>query len=209
MVLGLVSALLGALMALAQDDLKRLLAYDTVSQVGIMAIGLAVGNAAGVAGAAYHLVNHALFKSLLFLCAGAIVHRTGSTKLSEMGGLARHMPVVAAAFVLGAVSIAGLPPFNGYVSLSLIHQGLQDDREVIPYALTLAAQVITIAALGRAAWLAFFRRRAEDYEWREHVAARDGHRVRQPGRVLRGVRGGWVARAPHTNGASRLQPAAS
>lgn len=169
MVLGLISALLGALMALAQDDLKRLLAYDTVSQVGIMAIGLAAGNAAGVAGAAYHLVNHALFKSLLFLCVGAIVHRTGSTKLSEMGGLARHMPVVAAAFVLGTLSIAGIPPFNGYVSLSLIHQGLQHDHEVIPYLLTLAAQVITIAALGRAAWLAFFRRRTDEYEWQEKL----------------------------------------
>jgi multicomponent Na+:H+ antiporter subunit D len=169
MTLGLASALLGAIMALAQDDLKRLLAYDTISQVGIIVVGLAAGNAPGVAGAVYHLVNHALFKSLLFLAAGAIVHRTGLTELSDMGGLARHMPAVASAFVLGVVSIAGLPPFNGYVSVSLIHQGLQHDHETVPYALTLAAQVITMAALGRAAWLAFFRRRAEDYEWRESL----------------------------------------
>jgi multicomponent Na+:H+ antiporter subunit D len=169
MTLGLTSALLGAIMALAQDDLKRLLAYDTISQVGIIMVGFAAGNAAGVAGAVYHLVNHALFKSLLFLAAGAIVHRTGLTKLSGMGGLARHMPVVAGAFVLGVVSIAGIPPFNGYVSVSLIHQGLQRAHETVPYALTLAAQVITMAALGRAAWLAFFRRRAEDYEWRESL----------------------------------------
>ena len=166
MTLGLVSALLGAIMALAQDDLKRLLAYDTISQVGIIVVGLAASNPAGVAGAAYHLVNHALFKALLFLAAGAIVHRTGVTKLSEMGGLARHMPVITAAFLLGAVSIAGLPPFNGYVSLSLIHQGLEQNHDAAAYWLTLAAQVITIAALGRAAWLAFFRRRAEEYEWR-------------------------------------------
>ncbi len=169
MIVGLTSALLGALMALAQDDLKRLLAYDTISQIGIMAVGLATGNAAGIAGAAYHLVNHALFKSLLFLCAGAIVHRTGVTRLSEMGGLARHMPVIAAAFVLGALSIAGLPPFNGYVSLSLIHQGLQASHQTLPYVLTLAAQVITVAALGRAAWLAFFRRRELDYDWRQRL----------------------------------------
>jgi multicomponent Na+:H+ antiporter subunit D len=167
MTLGLISALLGAIMALAQDDLKRLLAYDTISQVGIIVVGLAAGNAAGIAGAIYHLVNHALFKSLLFLAAGTIVHRTGLTKLSQMGGLARHMPVVAAAFMLGVASIAGVPPFNGYVSLSLIHQGLQDGHETVPYVLTLVAQVITLAALGRAAWLAFFRRRAEDYEWRD------------------------------------------
>ena len=169
MTLGLTSALLGAIMALAQDDLKRLLAYDTISQVGIIVVGFAAGNAPGVAGAVYHLVNHALFKSLLFLAAGTIVHRTGLTKLSDMGGLARHMPVVAGAFVLGVVSIAGIPPFNGYVSVSLIHLGLQRAHETFPYTLTLAAQVITMAALGRAAWLAFFRRRAEDYEWRESL----------------------------------------
>jgi multicomponent Na+:H+ antiporter subunit D len=161
--IGIVSALLGAIMALAQDDLKRLLAYDTISQMGILAIGLGTGTATGVAGAVYHLVNHALFKALLFLCAGAIVHRTGLTKLSEMGGLARRMPAVAVAFVIGAASIAGIPPLNGYVSLSLIHTGLLDSHQYLPYALMLAAQVITIAALGKAAWLAFFRRREQDY----------------------------------------------
>ena len=169
MTVGVVSALVGAVLALAQDDLKRLLAYDTVSQVGIMIIGLATGTAAGVAGGVYHLVNHALFKALLFLCAGAIVHRTGATKLSEMGGLARRMPVVAGAFMLGAVSIAGIPPFNGYVSLSLVHTGLLERHETVPYLLTLAAQVITMAALGRAAWLAFFRRPAQDHDGQEQL----------------------------------------
>ena len=107
MTVGLVSALLGGLLALAQDDLKRLLAYDTISQVGIMAVGLGTGDPAGVAGAVYHLINHALFKPLLFLCAGAIVHRTGATQLSEMGGLARRMPVITAGFVLGALRSPG------------------------------------------------------------------------------------------------------
>ena len=158
---GLVSALVGAVMALAQDDLKRLLAYDTVSQAGILVVGLSTGTAAGVSGAVYHLVNHALFKALLFLCAGAVVHRTGLTKLSELGGLARRMPLVTAGFVVGALSIAGLPPFNGYVSVGLIHQGLLERHETVPYALMLVSQVITIAALGRAAWLAFFRPRPE------------------------------------------------
>jgi multicomponent Na+:H+ antiporter subunit D len=169
MTLGLVSAVLGAVMALAQDDLKRLLAYDTVSQTGIMMVGLAAGDPAGVAGAVYHMVNHALFKSLLFLCAGAIVHRTGVTRLSEMGGLWRRMPVITAAFLLGVASIAGLPPFNGYVSLGLIHSGLQEKNQWIPYGVMLVAQVITMSALGRAAWLAFFRRRDDDYEWKENL----------------------------------------
>ena len=185
MTLGLISALLGALMALAQDDLKRLLAYDTVSQIGIVAVGLATSRAPGVAGAAYHLVNHALFKSLLFLCAGAIVHRTGATKLSQMGGMARSMPVIAGAFILGALSIAGIPPLNGYVSLSLIHQDLLASHQAVPYALMLAAQVITVAALGRAAWLAFFRRPAQPVRPRERL---------RPGMLagLAGLGGGCV-----------------
>jgi multicomponent Na+:H+ antiporter subunit D len=160
---GVISALLGAVMALAQDDLKRLLAYDTISQMGILLIGLGIGSGTGVAGAVYHLVDHALFKSLLFLCAGAILHRTGLANLSDMGGLARRMPVVAVAFVIGGASIAGIPPLNGYVSLSLIHTGLLDSQQYLPFALMQVAQVITIAALGKAAWLAFFRPRARDY----------------------------------------------
>lgn len=169
MTFGIVSALLGAVLALAQDDLKRLLAYDTVSQTGIMIVGLATGDPSGIAGGVYHMINHALFKALLFLCAGAIVHRTGATHLSEMGGLWRRMPVITVAFVLGVVSIAGIPPFNGYVSLGLIHSGLQQRHEWVPFALLLVAQVITMAALGRAAWLAFFRRREEDYDWQEDL----------------------------------------
>jgi multicomponent Na+:H+ antiporter subunit D len=163
MVAGLASALLGAVLALAQDDLKRLLAYDTISQMGVLAVGYATASPEGVAGATYHLVNHALFKSLLFLCAGAIVHRTGAEKLSEMGGLARRMPFIAAAFVVGVAAIAGLPGFGGYVSLSLIHKALLHGHQAVPYALMLVAQAVTIAALGRAAWLAFFRPRAEPH----------------------------------------------
>ena len=87
MTVGVISAVAGALFAVLQDDLKRLLAYDTISQMGVLMVGLASGTAAGAAGATYHLVDHALFKSLLFLCAGAIVHMTAATKLSEMGGL--------------------------------------------------------------------------------------------------------------------------
>lgn len=167
--LGLISALLGAFMALAQDDLKRLLAYDTISQMGVLAVGLATGTATGTAGAVYHLTNHALFKALLFLCAGAIVHRTGLTKLSEMGGLARCMPVITAAFLVGAASIAGVPPLNGYASLALIHRALTDGHQVVPAVLLTLAQAVTVAALGKAAWLAFFRRREEAPEWREQL----------------------------------------
>jgi multicomponent Na+:H+ antiporter subunit D len=159
-VIGAVSAVLGAVLALAQDELKRLLAYDTVSQMGVLLVGFSTGRADGMAGATYHLLNHALFKALLFLCAAAIVHMTGFTKLSEMGGLGRRMPVIAVAFVVGVFAIAGVPPLNGYVSLGLIHDSLLHSDPVM-YAVMLVAQIVTIAALARAAYLAFFRRRTE------------------------------------------------
>jgi multicomponent Na+:H+ antiporter subunit D len=161
--IGIVSAILGAVLALAQDDLKRLLAWDTVSQMGVLLVGFASDEEHAVTGAVYHLLNHSLFKALLFLCAGAIVHATGVTNISEMGGLVRRRPVTTAAFTVGALSISGVPGFNGYVSLGLIHEGLLDHEPVV-YGLALAAQVITVAALARAAWLGFYRPRREPYE---------------------------------------------
>jgi multicomponent Na+:H+ antiporter subunit D len=164
MVLGVASALLGAVLALAQDDLKRLLAWDTVSQMGILTIGFATASAAGAAGSVYHLVNHGLFKAMLFLCAGTIVHATGETQLSRMGGLATRRPLITAAFTVGALAIAGIPPLNGFASLGLIHKSLQDTHQPVVFAAALVAQVVTIAALARAAWLAFYRRRDDEYE---------------------------------------------
>jgi multicomponent Na+:H+ antiporter subunit D len=165
--LGVASALLGSAMALVQDDLKRLLAWDTVAQTGVLIAGFAARTADGVAGAVYHLVNHGLFKALLFLCAGAVVHSTGVTNLSDMGGLARRRPVLTAAFTVGVLSIAGVPPLNGYASLGLIHHGLADRPVVL--GCQLIAQIFTVAALGRAAYLGFYRRRPRAYEHLEPI----------------------------------------
>jgi multicomponent Na+:H+ antiporter subunit D len=171
-ILGLTTAILGALMALAQDDLKRLLAWDTASQMGILVVGFASATPEGVTGAVYHLVNHGLFKALLFLCAGAVLHSTGLVKLSELGGLARRRPLLTAGFTVGALAIAGVPPLNGYASLGLIHAGLEHQPAVLLAALV--AQVLTVAALGRAAYLGFYRRRRDPYEHlgRQHVGMR-------------------------------------
>jgi multicomponent Na+:H+ antiporter subunit D len=91
---------------------------------------------------------------------------TGATKLSEMGGLGRRYPLIAAAFTVGVLAISGIPPFNGYVSLGLIHDSLRTSGQWAPYVFVLVAQVITIAALGKAAWVAFYRPRQskEDFE---------------------------------------------
>jgi multicomponent Na+:H+ antiporter subunit D len=165
--LGIASAVIGALLTLVQDDLKRLLAWDTVSQMGILIAGFASRTEKGTAGAVYHLINHGLFKALLFLCAGAVVHATGKTGIAEMGGLARRMPAIAAGFTVGCLAIAGVPPLNGFASLGLLHDGLE--HEPVVFACALLAQVVTVAALGRAAYAVFFRRRADPYE---HVEPR-------------------------------------
>ena len=168
--LGVVSALIGAVMALFQDDLKRLLAFDTISQMGILAVALSTASTAGLAGGSYHLANHALFKSLLFLCAGAVVHTVGVERLSEMGGLARRKPVLTSAFVVGIAAIAGVPPFNGYFSLVLVHEGIREAGMSALVLVLLVVEVLTVAALARAAWLAFFRPRDEPYEDEQPLA---------------------------------------
>ncbi len=172
--IGLVSAVGGALFALLQDDLKRLLAYDTISQMGVLTVGLATATDGGVAGAAYHLVDHALFKALLFLCAGAIVHMTGATKLSEMGGFGRRNPMLAVCFVVGVLAIAGVPPLNGYVSLGLIHDALRSGGQGFPFAVMLVAQVLTMASLGKAAYQCFFRRRQPEEPFERDERLRPG-----------------------------------
>lgn len=165
--LGLASALVGSLLALVQDDLKRLLAWDTVAQTGVMVTGFASRTVDGVAGAVYHMVNHGMFKALMFLCAGAVVHATGVTTLDQMGGLARRRPLLTGAFTVGVLSISGVPLFNGYPSLGMIHQGLSAHPAALVCAF--AAQVLTVAALGRAAYLGFYRRRDREYDHLEPI----------------------------------------
>jgi formate hydrogenlyase subunit 3/multisubunit Na+/H+ antiporter MnhD subunit len=132
--LGGISAVLGVAFALAQHDLKRLLAYHTVENVGIITLGAGLallGRARGepalvllgFSGAALHVVNHALFKGLLFLGAGAVQHATGTREIDHLGGLARPMRGTALLFVVGAAAIAGLPPLNGFVSEWLVTLG--------------------------------------------------------------------------------------
>ena len=111
--IAVVTMLLGALAATAQDDIKRVLAWSTVSQVAYMFAGFAV-NIRGEA--LFHLLTHAAFKALLFLCAGCVIHAVGTNSMSEMGGLRRSMPVTFAAMTIGLAALAGVPPFAGFFS---------------------------------------------------------------------------------------------
>ncbi|MBI2922677.1 MAG: hypothetical protein HYY18_16615 [Planctomycetes bacterium] len=132
--IGATSGILGVLFALAQHDLKRLLAYHSVENIGIIALGLGLGvlgvasgshtlAVLGFAGGLLHVANHAAFKGLLFLGAGAVLHATGAREIDHLGGLQKKMPWTAGCFLVGAAAISGLPPLNGFVSEFLIYLG--------------------------------------------------------------------------------------
>jgi formate hydrogenlyase subunit 3/multisubunit Na+/H+ antiporter MnhD subunit len=132
--IGLLSGVLGVLFALAQHDLKRLLAYHSVENIGIIVMGLGVGVLGlsigspmlaffGFAGGLLHVVNHAMFKGLLFMGAGSIAHGAHTREIDHLGGLLKRMPWTAGTFLIGAVAISGLPPLNGFVSEFLIYIG--------------------------------------------------------------------------------------
>ena len=118
--LGVVSILVGNLLAAGQSDIKRLLAYSSIGQVGYIVLGLGLGTPLGLVGALYHLINHALIKSLLFLNAGTVEYVTGTRNLNQLGGLNRAMPVTGATSLVGSMSIVGIPPFNGFWSKLII-----------------------------------------------------------------------------------------
>ena len=135
LIVGVASAVLGVLYALMEHDLKRLLAYHSIENIGIILIGLGAALVFRVAGhpqlaglaliaALFHTLNHAIFKCLLFLGAGSVLHSTGTQNMEELGGLIRPMPVTAFCFLIGAVAISGLPPLNGFVSEWLTYQSL-------------------------------------------------------------------------------------
>jgi multicomponent Na+:H+ antiporter subunit D len=118
LILSMVTMVIGGLMAVVQTDLKRLLAYSSISQSGYVAFGLSLAlfTATGAVGGLFHIFNHAIAKVLLFLCAGAIIYRTGTRNMNELGGLASEMPLTAVAFVIGALAVIGVPPTSGFIS---------------------------------------------------------------------------------------------
>lgn len=133
--IGAASGILGVLFALAQHDLKRLLAYHSVENIGIITLGLGVGllgvnmnsptlSVLGFAGGLFHVINHAVFKGLLFLGAGSVLHSTRTGHLDLLGGLIKRMPWTAFTFLIGSIAISGLPPLNGFISEFLIYFGV-------------------------------------------------------------------------------------
>jgi hydrogenase-4 component B len=189
LIVGAVSALLGVLYAIIDADLKRLLAYSSVENIGIILLGVGAGlvfrsyglgplASLALLAALYHSLNHAAFKGLLFLGAGSVVHATGTRNMEEMGGVLRRMPQTGALFLVGSLAISGMPPFNGFVSEWLTFQSLLLSFRVpeqsfnLIFALSIAALALTaglaVACFVRAFGITFLALPRNDAVGRAH-----------------------------------------
>lgn len=120
-VIGILSMVTGGVLALMQSDLKRLLAYSTISQMGYIALAFGVGTQIGISGGIFHLINHAVTKSLLFLCAGAVIHYTKTSNMHKIAGSLKTNPILTYTFLIGVLSLGGIPFLNGFASKWLIY----------------------------------------------------------------------------------------
>jgi multicomponent Na+:H+ antiporter subunit D len=155
--LGAVMVLYGVTQAVLQTDMRRLLSYHIISQVGYMVVAVAIGTAAGLTGAFAHLTAHVLYKGLLFMVAGAIIVRTGQASLNRLGGLGRRMPVTFVAFLVAALAITGVPPFSGFVSKGLIAKAVESGgSDLLWWALVLGS-VGTALSFAKFGYYAFVR----------------------------------------------------
>ncbi|MFO8051723.1 MAG: proton-conducting transporter membrane subunit [Thermoplasmatota archaeon] len=168
-VLGLLSMFVGVTLALVQKDIKRLMAYHAISQTGYMLLGVGIGLAVYAMGAAnsfvdfgrvamsggiFHIFNHALYKGLLFLTAGAIIYKAGTRNLNKMGGLGRDMKLTALFFIIGALAIAGIPPANGFASKLLIYEAAFKFNPVVG-AVAMLVSLLTLASFVKVFYSAF------------------------------------------------------
>lgn len=126
MAVGSFTIIAAVMMALIQHDFKRLLGYHAVSQVGYMVLGIGTGNPVGIAGGLFHMLNHAIYKSCLFLSGGAVERKANTTDLEKLGGFAKFMPITFITFLIASFAISGVPPFNGFASKWMVYQGIID-----------------------------------------------------------------------------------
>jgi multicomponent Na+:H+ antiporter subunit A len=153
---GVLTIIIAVMMALVQHNYKRLLGFHAVSQVGYMILGFGLGSTIGIAAGLFHMINHALYKSGLFLTAGSIEYRTGEENIDDLGGLSKVMPVTFFAALIFAMSISGVPPLNGFASKWMIYQGIIDFGSGSGLSNKLWVLWLGLAVLGSALTLASF-----------------------------------------------------
>ena len=147
--IGAFTLLYSAVQAMLQNSLKLVFIWSTVSQIGYMVLGVAVGTSLGMAGGLLHMANHVFFKDLLFLMVGAVMLRTHADTISELGGVGRKMPVTMFCFFIGSLAAVGVPPTNGFTSKWIIYQALMAEGEPLLALISLIGSVITLAYLAR------------------------------------------------------------
>ena len=162
LIIGAATVILAVMAALVQHNLKKLLSFHAVSQVGYMVLGIGTGVPVGILGGLFHMLNHAVYKCCLFLGAGAVEKRTGTTEMEKLGGLARAMPITFIGFLIAAAAISGVPPFNGFVSKWLIYQGLLEMggyTSAIFLVAALFGSALTLASFVKAIYSVFLGQR--------------------------------------------------
>jgi multicomponent Na+:H+ antiporter subunit D len=145
LIIGALSVIIGALAALRQKNMKRMLAYSSISQMGYIVLGLGAGSGLGIVGAIFHIFNHAIFKSLLFVNAAAVERQVGTNNMNKMGGISSRMPVTGVTSLIGMLSTCGLPPFAGFWSKLIIVVALWQSADYVYAAIAVLASVITLA----------------------------------------------------------------
>jgi len=161
MIIGSVTIIFAVLMALVQHNLKKLLSFHAVSQVGYMVLGVGSGIPIAIVGGLFHMLNNAIYKGGLFLAAGAVEKRAGNTELENLGGLAGLMPVTFITTIVTALSISGVPPFNGFVSKWLVYQGMLQGGHVIFLVAAIFGSALTLASFIKVLHSLFLGRRPE------------------------------------------------
>ena len=155
--IGAATIIIAVMIAMVQHNLKKLLSYHAISQVGYMILGIATMTPVGIAGGIFHMLNNAIYKSCLFLCGGAAENAAGTPELDRLGGLGKKMPITFATCLIAALSISGIPPFNGFVSKWMIYQGtIQMGREQAGWTAGLWPFWLVAAMFGSALTLASF-----------------------------------------------------
>jgi formate hydrogenlyase subunit 3/multisubunit Na+/H+ antiporter MnhD subunit len=156
MIIGAATIVLAVFMALIQKDLKKLLSYHAVSQVGYMILGIGTAVPIGIIGGIFHMINNAIYKSGLFLAAGSVEHQTGTTELKKLGGLYRAMPFTALGFLVCAAAISGIWPLNGFVSKEMVFHGSYETGYTIFTIAAWVGAILTFASFLKAGHAVFF-----------------------------------------------------
>ena len=164
---GAVTLFFAGTVAIVQSDIKRVLAYSTISQIGYMMLGVGTGAfAAGI----FHLMTHAFFKGLLFLCSGAVIHSLeGEQDMNKMGGLRHHLPITYATMLIATLAISAIPPFSGYFSKDMVLEGAYTSGHVWLWILGVVTAGITSFYMFRLIFMTFFGESRVDPEKADHL----------------------------------------